>query len=192
MKKIVLSCLFCLLLCAGCVEKVESTKKLGFGFQDQGFYPRLKGYNLSLELSPGTRRFRAGYPAELTFILQNRGKKEVKIPEWFKFDPNNLRVMCQVWLPGTDKPSPTMWLDLSAPVKRPIWRYPLTIPPGEKVFVSTNLDFISNLVVPAGSERRFFVRAALNLKSVDVTAPMAYISVLPGKIPPKPAPNKKK
>ena len=76
-----------------------------------------------------------------------------------------------------------MWLDLSVPVKKPIWRYPLTIQPGENVFISTPIDFISNMVISPGSERRFFVKADLNLKSVDAAAPVSSISVLPGRKP---------
>ena len=73
---------FCLVFCAGCVQQeVEYTKKWGFGFKDKVNYPKLKDYDLTLELSSGTRKFKAGYPAELTFILCNRGKKALRIPE---------------------------------------------------------------------------------------------------------------
>ena len=182
-----------LVVCAGCVkQEVEYTKKWGFGFKDKVNYPKLKNYDLTLELSSGTRKFKAGYPAELTFILCNRSKQPLRIPEWYKFDPNNLRIQCQVWLPGTEKPAPDAWLDLSAPVKRPVWRYPITIQPGERIFVSTKLDFISKLVVSPGAERRFFVKGALNLKSVDVAAPVAYITVLPGRKPEMPPKSNKK
>ena len=193
MKNGVLFLFLALLFCAGCVkQEVEYTKKWGFGFKDKVNYPKLKEYDLTLELRPGTRTFKAGYPAELTFILCNRSKKALRIPEWYKFDPNNLRLQCQIWHPGSDKPSPDRWLDLSHPVKRPIWRYPLTIQPGEQVFVSTKLDLVANLVVTPGSERRFFVKGALNLKSVDVEAPVTYITVLPGKRPEMPPKNSKK
>lgn len=167
---------------AGCVkQEVEYTKKWGFGFKDKGNYPKLKNYDLTLELSPGAREFAAGSPGELVFILRNRGKKQVRIPEWHKFDPNNLSVQCQIWLPGTKGPEPDMWLDISQPVKRPIWRYPVTIPPGGSLFVSTRLDFPANLVITPGTQRRYFIKAKLNLKSVDVAAPVTYISIYPGK-----------
>ena len=173
-----------LLFAAGCAsEKVVVEKKLGFGFKDRGNYPKIKDHRLSLELSPGTRRFQAGVPGELTFLLRNTGSKTLSIPEWYKFDPNNLEVNCQIWLPGTTVPDPDMWLNISMPVKRPVWRYPLTIPAGETVFVSTRLDFPANLVISPGSERRYFIKARLNLKSVDVAAPVAYITILPGKAP---------
>ena len=183
---------FALVLLAGCTkQELEYTKKWGFGFKDKGNYPKLKNYNLTLELSPGTRRFPAGQPGELTFILCNKGKNAVRIPEWFKFDPNNLQIQCQIWLPGADAPEPGMWLDVSVPVKRPIWRYPVTLAPGEKIFVSMNLDFLSKLIVSPGSERRYFIKAKLNLKSVDVSAPVVYVTILPGKAPAMPEKNKK-
>jgi hypothetical protein len=182
MKKLFLLSALGLLLMAGCAkQEVEYTKKLGFGFKDKGNYPKLKKYDLTLELSPGGREFAAGAPGELIFILRNRSKEAVRIPEWFKFDPNNLSVQCQIWLPGTKEPDPDMWLDISQPVKRPIWRYPLTIPPGESQFVSTRLDFPANLIISKGSQRRYFIRAKLNLKSVDVSAPVTYITIYPGK-----------
>ena len=113
-----------LIIMTGCArQEVEYTKKWGFGFKDKGHYPKLKDYHLTLELSSGSRKFAAGAPGELIFILRNRGTAPVRIPEWHKFDPNNLNIQCQVWLPGTQKPESDMWLDISAPVKRPIWRY---------------------------------------------------------------------
>ena len=184
MKNFTLFMAFALALLTGCTTReVEYTKKWGFGFKDKVNYPKLTNYNLTLELSSGTRRFQAGAPGELTFILCNKGKKPVRIPEWFKFDPNNLKVQCQIWLPGAENPDPDMWLDVSMPVKRPIWRYPITLAPGEKVFVSSNLDFLSKLIVSPGSERRYFIKAKLNLKSVEVAAPVSYVTILPGKAP---------
>lgn len=182
MKQIYLLPLLALVLLCGCVkQEVEYTKRLGFGFKDRVNYPKLKGYDLTLELSQGARKFFAGVPGELIFILRNRGAKEVRIPEWYKFDPNNLSVQCQVWLPGQKEPDPQMWLDISLPVKRPVWRYPVTIPAGGVQFVSTRLDFPVNLVVTPGTERRFYIRGKLNLKSVDVSAPETYITIYPGK-----------
>ncbi len=170
------------LLFAGCTrQEVEYTKKWGFGFKDKVNYPKLKNYDLTLELSSGTRTFPAGAPGELIFILRNRGKEQVRIPEWYKFDPNNLKVQCQIWLPGTKNPEPDLWLDISPPVKRPIWRYPIVIPPGESQFISTRLDFPASLVITPGTERRYFIKARLNLKSVDVSAPVTYITIYPGK-----------
>ncbi len=172
----------CLLFVTGCVEQeIEYTKKLGFGFKDKVNYPKIKDHRLTLELSPGSRRFQAGVPGELVFILRNRGSKPVEIPEWYKFDPNNLSVSCQIWLPGTKEPDPLMWLDISIPPRRPVWRYPQTIPAGGVHFVSTRLDFPVNLVVKEGTERRYFIKGKLNLKSLDVEAPVEYITILPGR-----------
>ena len=178
-----LLCLLALgtLLFSGCVkEEVEYTKKWGFGFKDKGVYKKLTNYDLTLELSPGSRKLTAGVPGELVFILRNRGKGAVRLEEWFKFDPNNLLVQCQVWLPGTDRPESQMWLNVSVPVKKPIWRYPLTLPPGGAHFVSTRLDFPANLVISPGAERRFFIKAKLNLKSVNVASETDYITIYPG------------
>ncbi|MBR2373194.1 MAG: hypothetical protein IKA87_03080 [Lentisphaeria bacterium] len=184
--------LLLLLLTGGCVEsKVEYTKRYGFGFTDRKNYPKLKDYKLSLDLSSGSREFLAGKSGELIFVLRNEGEKSVKIPEWYKFDPNNLKVKCQIWVPGSRKPEPEMWLDVSAPVRKPVWRYPLTLGPGNAVFVSTKLDFIRNLIVNPGTERRYFVQARLNLKSVDVESPVRYISIRPGVMPKVPEINKK-
>lgn len=182
MKKMLYFLAAALIIMTGCAkQEVEYTKKWGFGFKDKGHYPKLKDYHLTLELSSGSRKFAAGVPGELIFILRNRGTAPVRIPEWHKFDPNNLNIQCQVWLPGTQKPESDMWLDISAPVKRPIWRYPVTIPPGGTQFVSSRLDFPVNLVVTPGTERRYFIKAKLNLKSVDVSSPVDFITIYPGK-----------
>lgn len=169
------------LLLTGCVEsKVEYTKRYGFGFADRKNYKKLQDYKLSLNLSTGSREFRAGKSGELIFVLRNEGKKRIKIHEWYKFDPNNLQVDCQIWLPGAEKPEPGMWLDVSVPIRKPVWRYPIVLEPGDTVFVSTKLDFLKNLVVSPGAERRYFIRAKLNLMSVDVKSSVHSISVRPG------------
>ena len=187
MKYFSLIAVLCAVLGAGCVkQEVEYTKKIGFGFKDKVNYAPIKGHGLTLELSPGSRKFQAGVPGELVFILRNNSSKAIEIPEWYKFDPNNLSVKCQIWLPGNDKPESDMWLDISVPVKRPVWRYPLTIPPRGTQFVSTRLDFPANLVIREGAERRYFIKAKLNLKSLDVSAPVEYITIFPGKVPPLP------
>ena len=165
-----------LLLCVSCTsKKPEPQKRFSFGYAPLEHYDKIKDHKLSLDLSTGSREFTAGRYAELVFLLRNEGKKEVKVPEWFKFDPNNLKVQCQIWLPGTQKPEPDMWLDVSQPVKQPAWRYPLNLPAGETQFVSSRLDFPENLVVSPGGERRYFVRAKLNLTSVDLSSPVRVI-----------------
>ena len=171
-----LPALFALLLCVSCTsKKPEPKKRFVFGQAPREHYDKIKDCRLSLDLSPGSREFTAGRYAELVFLLRNEGQKEVKIPEWFKFDPNNLKVQCQIWLPGTKGPEPDMWLDVSQPVRQPAWRYPLTIPAGETQFVSARLDFPESLVVSPGGERRYFVRAKLNLTSVDLSSPVRVI-----------------
>ena len=175
-KHIWLLALLALLLCAGCAsKKAEPKKRFSFGQAPREHYDKIKDCKLSLDLSTGSREFTAGRYAELVFLLRNEGKKEVKIPEWFKFDPNNLKVQCQIWLPGTRGPEPDMWLDVSQPVKQPAWRYPLTLPAGETQFVSSRLDFPESLVVSPGGERRYFVRAKLNLTSVDLSSTVRVI-----------------
>ena len=173
-----------LLLSLGCTaKKPEPKKRFSFGHAPRDHYDKIKDCKLSLDLSPGSREFTAGRYAELVFLLRNEGKKEVKIPEWFKFDPNNLKVQCQIWLPGTREPEPDMWLDVSQPVRQPAWRYPLTLPAGETQFVSSRLDFPENLVVSRGGERRYFVRAKLNLTSIDLTSPVRVIVFRSGGAP---------
>ena len=175
-KHVWLLALLALLLCAGCAsKKAEPKKRFSFGQAPREHYDKIKDCKLSLDLSTGSREFTAGRYAELVFLLRNEGQKEVKIPEWFKFDPNNLKVQCQIWLPGTRGPEPDMWLDVSQPVRQPAWRYPLTIPAGETQFVSARLDFPESLVVSPGGERRYFVRAKLNLTSVDLSSPVRVI-----------------
>ena len=182
----------CLLfLAAGCAsQKTEVVQRYTFGFADRKHYAKIKDGSVTLDLSPGSREFAAGSSVELVFILRNTGKKELKIPEWFKFEPNNLRVQCQVWLPGAKGPDPDMWLDVSAPVKQPIWRYPLSIPAGEAQFVGTKLDFPANLVVSPGAERRYFVRAKLNLTSLTASSPVRTIVFRPGAVSGRPPQNK--
>ena len=74
-------------------------------------------------------------------------------------------------------PDDSGWIELSFDPKRPPIRYPLELMPGNRVFVTKELPFISKLAVSPGAERRFFIRARLNLTSVDVATETTSIIV---------------
>ena len=155
-----------LLALAGCV-RTEVKAKRALGVAPQPSYPKLTGYRLDLkQVSP--RVMYCGSKGEITFSLRNAGRKSIRLDEWFSNEPDNIVVYCQPWLTGMTGPDDAGWVELSFDPKLPAVRYPLELMPGNRVFVTKELPFVSKLAVSPGAERRFFIRAKLNLTSVDV------------------------
>ena len=164
-----------LLSAAGCV-RTEIKAKRALGVEPKASYPKLTGYRLELKLvSP--RVMYCGSRGEVTFSLRNADKKSIRLDEWFSNEPDNVVVYCQPWLTGMTGPDDSGWIELSFDPKRPPIRYPLELMPGNRVFVTKELPFISKLAVSPGAERRFFIRARLNLTSVDVATETTSIIV---------------
>jgi len=184
MKKTILLLFFCLLIVPGCQSSQSKGRpRYQFGFQDRGKYKPLPrgSYDLSLTLSPGSTELTAGKSSELIFILHNNGKKPVKLPDWFHKESSNLKVECQIWYPGTENPDPAGWLPATPQVKLPAMRYPQEILPGEDFFISCYPEFLRNIVVNPGTERRYFIRAELNSQTVSVKTKLHAIYIRPGK-----------
>ena len=160
---------------AGCV-RTEAKAKRALGVDPKPSYPKLTGYRLELKLvSP--RVMYCGGSGKVTFSLRNGGKKSIRLDEWFSNEPDNVVVYCQPWLTGMTGPDDAGWIELSFDPQLPPVRYPLELMPGNRVFVTKELPFISKLAVSPGAERRFFIRAKLNLQSVDVETPVTSIIV---------------
>ncbi|MBQ9788586.1 MAG: hypothetical protein IJW31_03195 [Lentisphaeria bacterium] len=134
--------------------------------------------NAKLELSiVGSRQLVSGIDDTVTFKLENVGM-EISIPEWQEKDIDNLVIYYQDWLPGTESPNPMGWIRIEPIVMEPIKRYPLTLPTRSSVMITAGLPFLEGLKVTPGKERRFFVKAHLNLKSVHAESQVYAISVL--------------
>ncbi len=166
------------MLLAGCVTTtVEGKKGLGFGEKPAGYkFEKVRNAMLELTFS-GPKILKAGQPGEIIFILKNVGGNNVRLEEWRMNEPDNLRLFCQVWLPGQEKPDPDRWLQLDGPVRQPERRYNLELMPERQVMIHRQLEFLKDLVITSGRERRFFIRAELNLTSVRCSSPVAAISV---------------
>lgn len=162
---------------AGCVREVEKREELGVGVvAELPEYPQLARYKLSLQLV-GSRTLTAGRPGRVTFSLRNTDDRPLRLVEWYANEPDNLLIYCQPWLPGTTEPDEGLWIPLSFDVKRPATRYPLEIVPGNDVLVTKELPFVEKLVVSPEGERRYFIKAVLNLHSVSAESPVAAIAV---------------
>lgn len=170
----------CAMLCCccgvGCVSEVEKEDQWLGGVLEQQEYPPLENVRLSLDML-GTREFVAGEPARIPFTLRNYDSRTVRIVEWYANEPDNVKVYCQVWLPGMEEPDDELWLPLEFDVKQPALRYPLELTPGSSTVVNKELTFVENLVVSPGMERRYFLRGELNLTSIKLSSPVIAISV---------------
>ena len=184
----------------GCTSnKTERKSKRAMGTLPQESYAPLTDYKLALRTDP-RKIIRVGEGGEITYALCNLDKKNIRIVEWFSNEPDNIIIYCQPWLTGMTEPDEQAWTELSFDVRRPPIRYPLELMPGNQVLVTKVLPFVDKLAISPGAERRFFLRAKLNLKSVSVTSAVSVLIVRPGdgkkagKTPPakgKPAPARR-
>jgi hypothetical protein len=78
------------------------------------------------------------------------------------------------------EPDEQAWTELSFDVRRPPIRYPLELMPGNQVLVTKELPFVDKMAISPGAERRFFIKAKLNLQSVSVSSPVSVLIVRPG------------
>lgn len=176
----ILGALLASLFCAGCVREVRSPKLMVGQRAGKVDLTPVDSAALSLFLS-NERMLRAGGPGEITFVLRNTGKKPVRIPEWFAYEPDNLLVYCQPWLPDMKDPDPEGWIPLSFDLRVPVTHTGLELQPGEQVSVAKQLPFVAKLSVSSNAERRYFVRAELNLKTLKLVSAPAAVAVRGGR-----------
>ena len=176
MKKLYILAALCALFCVGCVQTKVEKMEGHLGSVDRQSFPEIKGAQLELAIS-GSPELVAGRDEKVTFILRNLSKSPLNIPEWFSHEPDNIEISCQVWFPKQTAPVEDRWLTYPVIPKRPVMRYPLRI--GGHMFVSVDvpLDFLKGLVVEPGTERRYFIKARLNLNSVSAESKVTAITV---------------
>lgn len=169
------------MLLAGCADTApkRGPSKRAMGIPPRADYPALEGYHLTLRHT-GSRVLRCGEGGRITFALRNAGRDSLRVLEWYSNEPDNLIVSCQPWLTGMEGPDESAWTELSFDVRMPPIRYPLELMPGNQVLVTKELPFVDKLAISPGAERRFFIRAKLNLKSVSAESPVSVIVVRPG------------
>ncbi len=158
----------------GCVRtEIEAKSRAGFSGEEE--VAQITDAQLKLELV-GSREKIAAPGQTISYKLTNVGKKEVVLADWHLDDRENLILECQVWFPGTTAPEVDAWIPAYEPEKRSA-RYPLTLAPDNSTIIEIPLDFLQSLVIGPNAERRYFVRAKLNLKSVTVSSEIAAFTV---------------
>ena len=165
-----------LFLTAGCVRKEVEPSRLAFGKREKKNYEPIRSPRLKLELT-GTGQLFAGDGGILTFALVNEGKKKIVIEEWFSNEGDNIVIYCQNWLPGMVNYDPQGWIKLEFEPRKPAWRYPLHLAAGNRMFIAKKLPFVDQLSITPGSERRYFIKAELNLTSVKLASKVSTVSV---------------
>ena len=176
-----------LFLCGGIVgctsgEPEMPRMKMAMGVPDGEvtYKPVEAAGNLKLRMVSRPEVF-AGEKTSLVFSIANLGRKEVSIPEWYGFEPDNLVVYVQPWLSKMTEPDPDSWTELSFDLKKPVLHYPIVLLPGNQVMIAKELPFVEKLQVSPGKERRYFVRAETNLKSLKLKTDVTVLKVRPKK-----------
>ncbi len=127
---------------------------------------------------PVQRQYVAGREAVITIAIRNTGRYLISLPEWHLNEEDNIRLYCQPWLPNMSDPDPNMWLPVDNPIQEPIKRFEIKLYPDNQATVHKPLDFIKDLVVSSDHERRFFMKAELNLTSYQLVSDVFAISVV--------------
>ena len=178
MKIFYLLFLLCTLFFNGCVQTTVE-KSVGYlGVENKNGFPKVKDAQLELTVS-GSPEFISGRDKSVAFILKNLSKNPISIPEWYSHEPDNIEISCQIWFPNQAAPDEDRWITYPVVPKHPVLHYPLRL--GGKMFVTVDvpLEFLEHLVVAPGTERRYFIKAKLNLKSVSAESKVAAITVKP-------------
>ena len=185
MKNLILSAAAILFLCLGVTgcsggEPEMPRVRMAMGVPDGEvtYKPVESSGNLKLRMVSRTEVF-AGEKTSLVFSIANRGRKEVSIPEWYGFEPDNLIVYVQPWLSRMTEPDPESWTELSFDMKKPVLHYPIVLLPGNQVMIEKELPFIEKLQVSPGKERRYFIKAETNLKSLKLATDVMVLKVRP-------------
>lgn len=180
MKKICLFALLSAFIVSGCVQTKVEKMESHLGSVDRQSFPEIKGAKLELSIA-GTPELISGRDKKVTFILKNLSDHPINIPEWFSNESDNIEISCQIWFPKQHAPRDDRWITYPVIPKRPVMRYPLRL--GAKMFVSIDvpLEFLENLIVAPGTERRYYIKAKLNLKSVSAASKVSAITVKPPK-----------
>ncbi len=139
-------------------------------------FEKIVGARLNL-YPPIKRQYKAGETAMLNITLGNDGRNSVSIPEWRINEVDNITLYCQPWLPNMKNPDPEMWVPVNAPITQPEKRYKLVLLSGNQTTVSKPLTFVKDLVISKGSERRYFLKAELNLTSYKATSEVFGIAI---------------
>ena len=168
--------LFCAVALTGCVQTKVEKMESRLGSVERQSFPTIENAKLELAVS-GNPELISGKDRTVTFILRNLGNTPISIPEWFSNEQDNIEVSIQIWFPNTHAPEEDRWITYPVIPKRPVMRYPLRI--GAKMFVSVEvpLEFLDNLIVKPGTERRYFIKAKLNLKSVSAESKVSAITI---------------
>ena len=169
-----------LLLACGCVSHPQVPKmKMAMGVPDGKVkYAPVPADNLSLQLLSKPYLY-AGKSGSLIFALSNNGSQAISIPEWYAKEQDNITVFVQPWLTGMKEPHPDAWTKLDFELTQPVMHYPMTLLPGNKALINKNLEFIQHLKVSQGMERRYFVKAEMNLKSLKLSSKIITLRILP-------------
>ncbi len=166
---------FCTLLLAGCVsESVTAKQRAGLTMRRSA--AKIEHHDLKLSLV-GKRDKVCDKGQNLTFKLQNNGADAITLIDWRLDAASNLRVECQVWFPGNDQPDENAWLTINEPPEGDARRYPLTLDPQNLITIDVPLEFVQRLRISPGAERRYFVRATVELDSVSVRSDVAAFTV---------------
>ena len=168
---------------AGCATEQSVTKyKLQLGVPEGSReYKKINPAGLQLNLI-STPVYYAGKSAVVTFALRNAGMKKINIEQWYRHEPDNLKLRIQPYLPGMTAPDPDGWFEIEDPRKRPVMHYPLTLMPDNQALISKKLDFVSMMEVTPGKERRFFLQACSTLSSLDLQSDIVVLKILPKQI----------
>jgi len=169
--KQILSLLSALLISATFCSCVETRSGVFYIDDRRETFPKVENAHIKLEPF-GPHDFACGVKPVMQFRVTNVGKEQLRVEEWFNTEERNLVIYYQDWLPDMKKPDPQLWMMVKPSIPKYPRRAPLDINPGTSLVIKAPLPFLENLQVSKGHERRFFVKAKLNLQSVDAETPV--------------------
>ena len=178
MKKVYFLLALSVLFVTGCVQTQIVKRETHLGIESKKDFPKIQDAQLELAIT-GSPELISGRDKKVTFILKNLKNTPLSIPEWFSNEPDNIEISCQIWFPNQTAPDEDRWITYPVVPKRPVRHFPLRLGGNMFVTIDVPLEFLEHLIVAPGTERRYFLKAKLNLKSVSAESKVTAITVKP-------------
>ena len=140
-------------------------------------FPQIVGFDAVLEKVSPEVEFKAGTLPDITFRLQNRGLKNLVIPEWMMQEELNISIYYTPWELGQEIPALEAWKEQRPDIGENPRRMTLALKHRNSVLVKTQMDFVKdmNIVTP----QDFLLIARLNLSSILIRTRVMRVRVNP-------------
>ena len=165
------------------VKTVDVQKIRGGGTKkaedmDMIYFPKIRKYDIGLEVVSLKRKFKAGQPAVITLRLKSFALKRLVVYEWLEKESDNISLFWIPWHGTMKKPKKEDWFSYIPKIEKKPKRMPLTLEHRNSVLIDVKIPFIEK-IKGLNKAQDFVVFAELNLSSISAKSDYIKITVTP-------------